>query len=106
MHAFFACPTNVKAPLVQALASQYRLLCNLISRNAQQREKGEQHDDEAVVPLPFILLQAGPRAVLDVRLSQDQLGAVLDYDMCVCSFLRKSVSDYLFVFTNPYIGVC
>jgi hypothetical protein len=97
-------PTNVKVPLLQALASQYRLLCNIIDRNAMQREKGEQHDDEAVVPLPFILLQAGPRAVLDVRLSQDQQDAVLDYDTCVYSDLREFVSECLLFFTSLRLG--
>jgi hypothetical protein len=88
VHAF----TDFPALLVQGLASQYHLLCNLIDRNAHQREQGEQHDDEAVVPLPFILLQAGPRAVLDVRLSQDQQDAVLDYDTCdscICLWLHE-----------------
>lgn len=67
---------------MQALASQYELLCNLIDRNAAQRAGGEQRDDEAVVPLPFILLQAGPQAAMDVRLSTDECDALLDYGRC------------------------
>ena len=90
---------SARSARVQALASQYELLCNLIDRNAAQRAGGVQRDDEAVVPLPFILLQAGPQAAMDARLSTDEREAVLDYGRCAahrfgCSGVRCCIQAH------------
>ena len=68
---------------MQALTSQHQLLCSLIERNTQLRGTGSHSDDEAVIPLPFILLQAGANAMMDVQLSKDEQSAVVDFGRCV-----------------------
>ena len=67
---------------LQDLVRQYQLLCELISRNTQLRQEALHCDDEAVIPLPFVLLQCGADAVMDVQLSRDEQSAVLDFGRC------------------------
>ena len=71
-----------KTALLQALVKQYQLLCDLTSRNALLRQQGCHSDDEAVIPLPFVLLQSGADAVMDVKLSKDERSAVIDFGRC------------------------
>ena len=82
--------------IVQALASQYQLLCSLIERNSRLRGAGSHSDEEAVIPLPFILLQAGANAVMDVQLSKDEQSAVVDFGGCamLCLAALKSASYF------------
>ena len=64
---------------MQALTAQYQLLGSLIDRNVQLRDAGEHRDDEAVIPLPFVLLQTGARTFIDVQISKNEHDALIDF---------------------------